>query len=136
MAGVASGGLLLLALVSFSRARPDRGSGAATTAGVTPHFATADGAVRALVTALQREDGDTLRALLAPGEDGARYPQQPLLAAASSEQVLLEDDGDGCVRVRFGFVGVPLSVPLVREAAGWRFAPQAVNPSCPFVPPR
>lgn len=94
-----------------------------------PYFASPEAALGALETTLQHKDGDALAALLGPehrddliGGDPAQARQwMDQLNVAVDQGARLETNADGSMTVILGRQDWPMPVPLVKEAAGWRF---------------
>ena len=94
-----------------------------------PYFASPEAALAALETTLQHKDGDALAALLGPehrddliGGDPAQARQwMDQLNVAVDQGARLETNADGSLTVILGRQDWPMPVPLVKEAAGWRF---------------
>lgn len=94
-----------------------------------PSFPTAEAALEALRAALAAGDGKALLALLGPeheaelvgGDPAARRVELRRLKAAAERGLALRPAPDGSLIVLVGPRAWPLPVPIVKEAAGWRF---------------
>jgi hypothetical protein len=92
-------------------------------------FATADEAVGALVAALTANDTAALRRILGPGSEalvnsGDRFADQhtrEAFLAAYGEQHKLVPDGNDRMVLDVGKNDWPLPIPVVKQAAAWRF---------------
>ena len=92
-------------------------------------FATREEAAKSLFDALAKNDDATLREILGPGNDDlaqdgkdeAVRAQRALLAQTAQAKTTFDEQPDGHVAIVVGEAAYPLAIPLVKDAAGWRF---------------
>jgi hypothetical protein len=94
-----------------------------------PAFATPEAAMAALKQALEQRDGKAVLALLGPeheaeligGDPAAARQGLAELGDAAREAMALAPGENGAMIVLIGREAWPMPVPLVEEAAGWRY---------------
>jgi len=108
-------------------------TGAIAAAGKQKSYATPEDAVTALVAALKDRKKDEMLAIFGPGSDAVLYSGDKVEDNNARERFLkayaeansLEKSGDAKAVLNVGKDGWPFPIPLVKEAAGWRFDTQA-----------
>ena len=97
--------------------------------GVSRSFATPEDAVRALIAAVSSEKVDDIlqifgpegKALIDASDPASARRGREVFAAAAAERWSLTDTESGGKTLVLGNEDWPFSVPLIREAKGWRF---------------
>lgn len=110
---------------------------AASLLGAQREFGTPDAAAAALIDALKQNDAAATRVILGPAEhrlferSGFDGVAREALVRASSERLLLDDAGDGCVFVHVGTGGGwRFPIPLLRDDERWTFVVPETSAAC------
>jgi len=95
-------------------------------------FASPDAAVNALIEAAVADDPDAVRRVLGPeieklrsGDPVADAQERQAFAEAAVESAKIEESGGDHAVLVIGADDWPFPIPLVKDAAGWRFDTQA-----------
>ena len=116
---------LVVALVALASARGAIAEGPAQTA-----FAKPTDAMRALVTAVRKDDKTTLLAILGPGSEDIVSSGDPIadraagqrFAARAAEHTRLETLDPNTVIAHLGKDDWPFPIPMVKDGDKWRFS--------------
>jgi len=108
-------------------------TGASAAAGKQKSYSTPEEAVTALVAAVKDGKKDAMLAILGPGSEAILSSGDKVADSGARERFLkayaeansLEKSGDAKAVLSVGKDGWPFPIPVVKEAAGWRFDTQA-----------